>query len=202
MASKTLYYARASSTQSLEEQLEAFKKDGAKSPDIIVEKAPARNGYPEYQAMKQHLLRPGDTLIIMSLDRLGSSKKAVRDELEHYRGNHIRVRILDIPVSSLVPTPGQEWAPDLISRTIIEVVSSQAKAERSAARSRQAEGIATAKAQGKYAGRKPKKVDEVLFQRLLSDWKAHKVTKAEMAKKLGISRATLNKRLSERRVTR
>ena len=200
MAAKTYYYARVSSKdQSLVRQIEAFKADGADDRDIVMEKQSGKNmNRPAYQAMKTQMLRPGDTLVIKSLDRLGRNKNQIKNELEYYRQNHIRVRILDLPTTNVKPALGQEAVIDLVNTLLIEVVSYMAEQERANIRQRQAEGIAIAKAQGKYKGRQPKKFDEKQFSDLYNQYMTRKITKAEMAKQLGVSRATLNRHLQKR----
>lgn len=204
MASKTYYYARVSSaSQNLARQIEAFKADGADEHDIITEKKSGKDlDRPEYQAMKQHMLRSGDTLVVASLDRLGRNKQDIKDELDYYRKNGIRVRILDLPTSNFKPEPGQEWILDMVNNIIIEVLASQAEQERLTIRKRQAEGIAVAKAQGKYKGRKPMYIDMKLFDSLVKEWQAHRITKVAMAKELGVSRSKLNMMFSERNLSR
>lgn len=200
MAAKTYYYARVSSaSQNLARQIEAFHNDGADDHDIITEKKSGKDmDRPEYQAMKQHMLRPGDTLVVMSLDRLGRNKQSIKDELDYYRKNDIRVRILDIPTSNFKPAPGQEWILDMVNNIIIEVLASQAEQERLTIRKRQAEGIAIAKAEGKYKGRQPKHIDEKLFRSLYNEFLMRKINKTEMAKQLGIARPTLDHILRQR----
>lgn len=200
MAAKTYYYARVSSaSQNLARQIEAFHNDGADDHDIITEKKSGKDmDRPEYQAMKQHMLRPGDTLVVMSLDRLGRNKQSIKDELDYYRKNDIRVRILDIPTSNFKPAPGQEWILDMVNNIIIEVLASQAEQERLTIRKRQAEGIAIAKAEGKYKGRQPRKIDEVLFNTLYNDFLMRKISKTELAKRLNMTRPTLDRILKKR----
>lgn len=202
MAAKTYYYARVSSaSQNLARQIEAFHKDGADDHDIITEKKSGKNmDRPEYQAMKEHMLRSGDTLVVMSLDRLGRDKQAIKDELDYYRKQNIRVRILDLPTSNFKPGQGQEWILDMVNNIIIEVLSSQAEQERVTLRKRQAEGIAIAKSEGKYKGRTPCKIDEQLFSSLYSDYLKRRITKTEMAKQLDISRPTLDRMLKKRQL--
>ena len=72
---------------------------------------------------------------------------AYKDQLEYYRKNKIRVRILDLPTTNIKPMPGQEAMIDLINNLLIEVLSYMAEQERLNIRQRQAEGIAIAKAQ-------------------------------------------------------
>ena len=200
MTARTYYYASVSSaSQSLARQIEAFHNDGADDHDIITEKKSGKDmDRPEYQVMKQHMLRPGDTLVVMSLDRLGRNKQAIKDELGYYRKNNIRVRILDIPTSNFKPEKGQEWILNMVNNIIIEVLASQAEQERLTIRKRQAEGIAIAKAEGKYKGRQPRKIDEALFNTLYNDFLMRKISKTELAKKLNMTRPTLDRILKKR----
>lgn len=197
MAVKTCYYARISSaSQDLSSQIEAFRKDGADDHNIITEKKSGKNAnYSEYQAMKERMLRPGDTLVVASLSCLGQNKHAVKDELEYYKKHDIRVRILDLPTSNFKPAPGQEWILDMVNNIIIEVLASQVEQERLTIRKRQAEGIAIAKAKGKYKGRQPMMLDRKKFEDLYQQYMNRKITKTEMAKQLGISRPTLDRRI-------
>lgn len=200
MGTKTFYYARVSSKdQHLARQIEAFRKDGADDRDIISDKQSGKDmNRPAYQALKNQILRPGDTLVVKSLDRLGRNKEQIKDELEYYRRNKIRVRILDLPTTNIKPIPGQEAMVDLINNLLIEVLSYMAEQERINIRQRQAEGIAIAKAQGKYKGRQPKKFEEAEFQSLYKQYMTRAITKREMAEKLHVSRTTLDRHLQKR----
>ena len=60
---------------------------------------------------------------------------------------------------------------------------------------RQREGIAIAKAAGKYKGRKPLELDN--FSEVYSEWKAGNVTAVAASKALEISRATFYKKVQE-----
>lgn len=62
---------------------------------------------------------------------------------------------------------------------------------------RQREGIAIAKREGKYKGGQVKKIDQDLFSKLYSKYSSRKLTKVQFAKKLGISRPTLDRILRE-----
>lgn len=200
MESKTFYYARVSSdSQNLSRQIEAFKADGADDRDIITEKRSGKDmDRPAYQAMKTHMLRPGDTLVVKSLDRLGRNKKQIKEELEYYRSNGIRVRILDLPTTNIKVSPGQEPILELVNNLLIEVLAYVAEQERLNIRQRQAEGIALAKAQGKYKGRQPKKFDETEFMSLYEQYHTRQITKKAMAERLGLSKTTLDRHLRKR----
>ena len=81
--SRTYYYARVSARdQKLDRQLAAFKTLGAKDREIVTDKESGKDlERPGYQALKTTILRPGDTLVIKSLDRLSRSKTDIRNEL-------------------------------------------------------------------------------------------------------------------------
>lgn len=152
MESKTYYYARVSSkSQNLDWQIDAFLKDGADEHDILTEKFSGKDMDREtYRLLKDHLLRRGDTLVITSLDRLGRNKEKIKNELHELKEKGVRVRILDIPTTNISVNEGQEWIIDMVNTILIEVLASQAEQERLTIRKRQAEGIALAKAAGKY----------------------------------------------------
>ena len=89
---KIYYYARVSSKgQNLDRQIEKFKKLGADDRDIITEKKSGKNieDREAYKAMRNQLLRNGDTLVIASLDRLGRNKANIKEELEYFKSNNI-----------------------------------------------------------------------------------------------------------------
>ena len=198
--SKTYYYARVSSTsQNLDRQIEAFRKDGANERDIITEKQSGKDfSRPEYQAMKYHMLRDGDTLVVMSIDRLGRNKEGIKEELAYYKEHHVRVRILDLPTTNIKVPEGQEWIIDMVDNILIEVMASMAEQERITIRKRQAEGIAEAKKRGVYRGGHIKKIDENKLNDLYSQYMSREITKCEMAKQLGVTRKTMD-RILERR---
>ena len=155
MAGKILGYARVSSKeQHLDRQIAELEKY-VPQENILVDKASGKDlDRPSYQALKGALgLRKGDTLYITSLDRLSRSKQDIKAELEWFKANQVALRILDLPTSMIEVPDGQGWIMDMITNILIEVLASMAEQERLTIRKRQAEGIAAAKAKGKYLGR-------------------------------------------------
>lgn len=143
---------------------------------------------PEYQLMRK-VAQKGDVIYVKSLDRLGRNKSEVKQELEYYKNEGVRIKILDIPTSMMDIPEGQEWLMDMINNLLIEVLATMAEQERLNIRQRQAEGIAIAKEQGKYKGRKeidfPDNWTEVYDQ-----WKNRKIKGNEAMEKLGLKRNT------------
>lgn len=142
----------------------------------------------EYQLMRK-VAQKGDVIYVKSLDRLGRNKSEVKQELEYYKNEGVRIKILDIPTSMMDIPEGQEWLMDMINNLLIEVLATMAEQERLNIRQRQAEGIAIAKEQGKYKGRKeidfPENWTEVYDQ-----WKNRKIKGNEAMEKLGLKRNT------------
>lgn len=131
MINKTFYYARVSSRkQNLNRQLDAFVKLGATERDIVVDKESGKNlDRPGYQALKNTILRAGDTLVIISLDRLSRNKSDLKHEIEYFRASKIRLKILDMPTTLMDPPEGQEWVFDMVQNILIEVLGSFAESE-------------------------------------------------------------------------
>ena len=84
---KVYGYARVSTReQNLDRQIAALRQYIADERDIITDKESGKDfNRPGYQYLREVLLRPGDTLIVKSLDRLGRNKQQVKQELEYYK---------------------------------------------------------------------------------------------------------------------
>ena len=181
--SRIYYYARVSSgEQNLDRQIEIFKSMGADEKYIFTDKRSGKNLDREnYRMLRDTVLRKGDTLVVTSLDRLSRNKLDMKSELEYFKDNGIRVKVVDMP-TTMIDVDGQEWVVDMVNNIIIEVLSSIAEQERQAIRKRQSEGIAVAKALGKPLGRPtadfPKNWEEIY-----SKWKNREI-KANMAMEL------------------
>ena len=187
-------YARVSSKdQNLDRQLIALRDFGIDDRDIIREKASGKSLNREaYQTLRNQLLREGDTLVIVSLDRLSRNKLHIKQELEYYRSRNIRVMILDMPTTLCQVNEGQEWIIEMINAILIEVLASMAEQERVKTLTRQAEGIEAAKLQGKHLGR-PKMKIPVGWDNIYMLWKSGEITAVEAMKRSGLKKSTFYK---------
>lgn len=190
MSRKTYGYARVSSKeQHLDRQLDALVKFGVPERDIITDKASGKDfDRPGYIALKTRILREGDTLVIKDLDRLGRNKQQIKEELEFYKQTGIRVKILNLP-TTLADFGENGWVLDMVNNILIEVLGTIAEQERLTIKTRQAEGIAAAKKQGKHLGR-PKTSLPDNWNDVYNDWSNGKITATDAVNKLGISRST------------
>lgn len=129
-------------------------------------------------------IREGDTLVVTKLDRLARSVAHLLELLGEIEAKGASLRILDMSIDTGTPN----------GRLMLNILGSVAQFEREIMLERQREGIAKAKAAGKYKGRKPTakaKAKEVL--------ELHKegAGATEIAKQLGIGRASVYRILEE-----
>lgn len=122
--SRTYYYARVSSKeQNLDRQIAAFKALGAQEREIITDKESGKDlERPGYQALKNAILRQGDTLVIKSLDRLSRNKADIKNELQYFKDNGIRLKVIDLPTTMMDLPEGQEWVFEMVNNILYEVI--------------------------------------------------------------------------------
>lgn len=151
---KEFGYARVSTARQHEDrQVQALLDYGIEERNIVVDKESGKDfNRLGYLSLKEKWLRRGDTLVVKELDRLGRNKAKIREELEWFRAEGIRVKILNVP-TTLLDCEGQDWVLDMVSNILIEVMASVAEEERVKIHRRQEEGIAVAKARGVVFGR-------------------------------------------------
>lgn len=160
-------YARVSTShQNTDRQIEALLEYGIPERNIIVDKQSGKDfERVGYLALKNTMLRAGDTLVIKELDRLGRNKQMIKEELEWLKAHEIRVKILNVP-TSLMECDGQDWILEMVSNILIEVMASIAEEERLKNHQRQSEGIQAAKNRGVVFGRptvrKPENYEAVM----------------------------------------
>lgn len=193
MTNKTFYYARVSSKgQNLDRQIEKFKELGAEDRDIITEKESGKDteNRSAYTALRDQMLRSGDTLVVVSLDRLGRNKAQIKDELQHYKENNIRVKVLDIPTTLIDFPEGQEWVMDMVNNILIEVLGSIAEQERETIRKRQREGIEAAKKKGTVKFGRPQAQKPENWTQVYKSWKKGEITAVKAMKLTNLPKTT------------
>lgn len=159
-------------------------KDKHYSVKIFTDKASAKDtNRPQLQAALNHV-RPGDTLVVHSMDRLARN---VEDMLRLVREMNDRGVSVQFINENMNFTAGTD---DPRSTLMFTMLSAFAQFERSLIKERQREGIALAKAKGTvYRGRKPALNAERIAQ--LREQAAAGANRSKLAKEFGISRETL-----------
>lgn len=141
---------------------------------------------PGLQAMLEYV-REGDVLYVESISRLARSTRDLLNIVDQLHEKNVQF----ISEKEKIDTDTPQ------GKFMLTVFAAMADLEREQIRQRQAEGIAIAKQQGKYAGRQPISCDPIMFDQLYMQWKAGDITQKYMAKKLGVSRPTLYRRIKE-----
>lgn len=186
-------YGRVSTShQNTDRQVDALIKYGIPERDIIIDHQSGKDFNREgYLGLKNSMLRSGDTLVVKELDRLGRDKRMIKEELEYFKANGIRIKILNIP-TTLMDIDGNDWILDMVSNILIEVLSTLAEEERVKNHQRQREGIDAAMAKGVEFGRpklkKPDNYEEVMVRVV-----AGEITGVQAMKLMGVKKTSYYK---------
>jgi len=171
----TVGYARVSTTgQNLETQLNAL------SDCEIVFQEKQSGAKKEREELKRMLeyVREGDTIIVTKLCRLARNTRHLLEIVELLDSKSISLQVINLGIDTASPT----------GRLMITLIGAIATFERELLLERQAEGIAIAKAKGKYKGRKKitkEKEDQVVTLHLLGK------SKTEISKDLSLSLSSI-----------
>lgn len=190
---KEFGYARVSTARQHEDrQVQALLDYGIEERNIVVDKESGKDfNRLGYLSLKEKWLRRGDTLVVKELDRLGRNKTKIREELEWFRAEGIRVKILNVP-TTLLDCEGQDWVLDMVSNILIEVMASVAEEERVKIHQRQAEGIAIAQEKGVVFGR-PVVAKPNNFEMVMALVDSGQLKAVEAMRELGVKKTTYYK---------
>jgi DNA invertase Pin-like site-specific DNA recombinase len=126
-------------------------------------------------------VRKGDTLVVTKLDRLARSTQHLLKIVEELETKGVSLRILDFGGAE-VDTKSPS------GKLMLTMFAAMAQFERETMLSRQREGIAKAKAAGRYKGRAPVPNDKV---RQAKELKEQGVKISDIAAQLSLGRSTL-----------
>lgn len=171
-------YARTSTIEQvagLEAQLKAL--EAAQCEKIFREQVSSVALRAQLQAALE-FVREGDVLVATKLDRLARSVADLMAIIQTLESKQVGLRVLNLGMDTQTPT----------GRLMLTVLGGVAQFEREMMLERQREGIAKAKADGKYRGRKPVSDDKrgSVLQLATSG-----MTKAQIARELQIGQATV-----------
>ena len=189
-------YARVSTRNQKEDrQLTALRDFGVAETRITVEKQSGKNfDRPLYQSLAQ-ALRPGDILVVKSIDRLGRNYDEILEQWSFItKTKGAAIVVLDMPL--LDTREGRDLTGTLVADIVLQLLSYVAQTEREFLRQRQAEGIAAAKERGVRFGPERIPMPEE-FGALAEDWWNGYISAAEAGRQLGVSRKTFTRRATE-----
>lgn len=181
--SKVAYVRVSTAEQNEARQREALAIRGIDK--WFIEKASGKNtDRPEFQKMLDWV-REGDTIYIHDLSRIARSTKDLLDLLDVLREKGV----------ALVSDKESIDTSTATGKLLVTMVAAINEFERANLLERQREGIAIAKREGKYKGRKAVTVPDL--PRHYERYQRREVSKAALARELGISRPTLDKLFSD-----
>ena len=187
---ETLYgYIRVSTKEQNEErQRISMREFGVAEHNIVLDKQSGKDfNRPGYKQLLRKL-KPGDTLVIKSIDRLGRNYNEILEQWRKItKEKRASIVVLDMPL--LDTRQGKDLTGVLIADIVLELLSYVAQTERENIRQRQAEGIAAAKARGVKFGR-PRKVIPKEFPAVRALWTSGKINSREAARRLSVAQDT------------
>jgi DNA invertase Pin-like site-specific DNA recombinase len=180
-------YARTSTTEQragLEAQLRDLKAAGCSK--VFQEQVSSIGERAQLEAALDYV-REGDTLVVTKLDRLARSARGLNELVDTMERKGVALRILNFG-------GGQVDTRGAAGRLVLNVFAAFAQFELEIMKERQREGIADAKAAGRYKGRKPtaraKAADAVKLSQ-------EGMRVSEVAKALRIGRASVYRALKD-----
>ena len=192
MSNEIYGYIRVSSKdQNEDRQRIAMHEAGVDDKHIFMDKQSGKDfERPGYKRVLRKL-KPDDTLIIKSIDRLGRNYEEI---LEQWRiitkEKRAAIVVLDMPL--LDTRQGRDLTGTLIADIVLQLLSYVAQTEREFIRQRQAEGIAAAKANGVRFGRRPKE-KPLELESISRLWAQGELSARAASQKLGVSHKTFLK---------
>ena len=138
-------YARVSTTdQDLSIQEAALEAAGCFKIFAEKKSGTRRDGRTELQVLIE-CVREGDTVVVTRIDRLARSMKDLQDIVHELKGKGVSLKATEQPIDT----------GNAAGKAFLDMLGVFAEFETNLRRERQLEGIAKAKADGVYRGRKP-----------------------------------------------
>ena len=172
-------YARVSTEEQNEtRQLESFANYSEKIRKVFIDKVSGKNmNRPQLQAMLDYV-REGDVVVVSDFSRLARSTRDMLQIVQELTEKGVGLISLKENVDTETPQ----------GRFMLTVFAALAEPERETILQRQREGIAIAKQEHKYKGRKPLPFDEDKVKAECKKWRNGEQTAVATMNKLGIKR--------------
>ena len=153
--------------------------------EVYIDRMSGKNtNRPELQRMMGYV-RKGDTVIVESISRFARNTRDLLELVEQLTARGVEFVSKKEAIDTTTPT----------GKFMLTVFGAVAELEREYILQRQREGIAIAKKQGKYKGRKPIVVPE--FEQVAAKWRSGAITAAEAMRMLHMSKSTFYRRTKQ-----
>ena len=153
--------------------------------EVYIDRMSGKNtNRPELQKMMEYV-RKGDTVIVESISRFARNTRDLLELVEQLTAKGVEFVSKKEAIDTTTPT----------GKFMLTVFGAVAELEREYILQRQREGIAIAKEQGKYKGRKPIVSPE--FGQVTAKWRSGAITAAEAMRTLHMSKTTFYRRVKQ-----
>jgi len=179
-------YARTSTVEQNEaRQIVLFKELGVEK--YYLDKLSGKNtDRPQLKEMLS-FVRNGDTVVVESISRLARSTRDLLNIVEQLSSKGVQFVSKKESIDTTTPQ----------GRFILTVFAAMAELERESILLRQAEGVAIAKSQGKYHGRKPIDIDLTRFKTVCDEWHSGKISAKAAMDKMNMKSTTFYRKVKE-----
>lgn len=180
-------YARVSTReQRLDRQVDALMTRGLDPQNIFVEKQSGKDFSCAEYARLLRRLRAGDTLFVVSIDRLGRDYREIQEQWRRItREIGADIVVLDMPL--LDTRQGKDLTGSFVADLVLQILSYVAQMERENIRARQAAGIAAAKARGVRFGRAARP-EPPGFAEVVRAWRRREIALDDALSRLQVGR--------------
>lgn len=144
----------------------------------------SRTGRPQLEAMMD-FVREGDVVIVESISRFARSTRDLLTLVEQLTEKGVGFVSQKESIDTNTPQ----------GKFMLTVFGAMAELEREQTLQRQREGIAAAKAAGKYKGRKPIEIEDSLVKSVHDQWYKREITTSHAVKLLNVSNRTFYRRM-------
>ena len=151
--------------------------------EVYIDRMSGKNtNRPELQKMMEYVRR-GDTVIVESISRFARNTRDLLELVEKLSAKGVEFVSKKEAIDTTIPT----------GKFMLTVFGAVAELEREYILQCQREGIAIAKANGVYKGRKPIQPPEL--EKVMVKWRRGEITAAEAMRQLGMSRSTFYRKV-------
>lgn len=199
MKSITFGYIRVSTKEQCEErQIIALRNFPVPEDKIFVDKLSGKDfNRPQYQKLLRKL-RPGDILVVKSIDRLGRDYEEILNQWRIItKEKRVDIVVLDMPLLDTRQT-GKDLTGIFVADLVLQILSYVAQSERENIHQRQMEGISAAKLRGVRFGR-PRKLIPENFSDVKKRWETGVISSRQAARELHIAQDTFLRWVREHR---
>lgn len=177
-------YIRISTTDQNTARQEVLMKELGVEQVYIDRMSGKNTNRPELTKMMSYV-RQGDTVIVESISRFARNTKDLLELVEQLTSKQVEFISKKEAIDTSTPT----------GKFMLTIFGAVAELEREYILQRQKEGIAIAKQQGVYKGRKP--IEHPKFTEVVLLWKQNKITAVEAMKRLDMKPSTFYRKVKK-----